>query len=309
MSTLPDQIASRPGERLSIIVHPTGHPSHAPRVLVPCEGRGCTDTLLASSTLPGTAGSTQDEEVGKGGNAFVASPVSINGDYRRHSKIINNSAAPAEAVIPTDTANRMSVATATVLYPPTPSLPLRIQAPVPITLVLSFWQHLLWVLGPLCLAGALGALLVFLINHFHTSSAVHLVVISVYFFLSFLFLGLVGMEMRTFAQRKWERMVKREELGRSAGQVWRTEQIPLDEWQEWRLRRRDTERSAGTSRKVRSSQGSAKKEGVYEEPLARGRIQDIQLAAGNDDYEEADQTDLSCKEDISSVSVRFYYAA
>jgi hypothetical protein len=130
------------------------------------------------------------------------------------------------------------------------------------------------------------------------------VVISAYFFISFLFLGLVGMEMRTFAQRKWERMIKREELSRSAGEVWRTEQVPLDEWQEWRLRRRDTERSAGTSRKIRSSHGSAKKEQLNEEHLTRGQVQVVELAAGNDDYEEADQTDLSCKEDISSVSVR-----
>ncbi|PWN17786.1 hypothetical protein BCV69DRAFT_295689 [Microstroma glucosiphilum] len=297
MSTSPDQSTKRPNERLSIIVHPSGQPGNAPRVLVPCEGRECTDALLANGTLNSMAASKPGDDPSKAGATFVASPISINGDYRRQSKIINTNGTPTEAVTPSDAVNRMSVATATVLYPPPPSLPLRIQAPMPITLVLSPWQHLLWVLGPLCLAGALGALVVFLTNHFHASSAVHLVVISAYFFLSFLFLGFIGMEMRSFAQRKWKKMVKREELGRSAGEVWRTEQIPLDEWQEWRLRRRDTERSTGTDRKIRSSPASIKKEGMCGEPLTRGQGRDVELGA--DGYEEADQTDMSGKEDAS----------
>lgn len=311
MSTLHEQSTDRPAERLSIVVHPSGPSGHAPRVLVPCEGTGHTDALLANTPFNRTTPSTQGDEGSKAVNAFVASPISFNGDHRRYSKAINNNGTPTEAVNPTDAANRMSVATATVIYPPPPSLPLRIQAPVPVTLVLSFWQHLLWVLAPLCLAGALGALVVFLTNHFHASSAVHLVVISAYFFLSFLFLGVMGMEMRTFAQRKWERMVKREEVGRSAGEVWTTEQIPLDEWQEWRLRRRSTERSAGNIRKVKSSQASNRREeGACKEPLARQQVQDMELAGRPTDYDEADQTDLSYKEDISSVSLcgHWFYA-
>lgn len=83
------------------------------------------------------------------------------------------------------------------------------QRPEPITAVLSIWQHTVWVFGPLGVVAGAGALGVFVCLHLDVSAAAWMVYIVAYFLLSFLFLGIMGHEMRIFSERKWRKILQK----------------------------------------------------------------------------------------------------
>lgn len=124
--------------------------------------------------------------------------------------------------------NRNSVAT-TLVYRTDPSTTLTMPRPDPITIVLTFWEHCLWVLAPLLASAVVGGIMLFLILHFNAGTAVIIVCILAYFGLSFLLIGITGFEMRIYANRKWEKMVERR-----TQYPWHSEAVPLAEWrQSW----------------------------------------------------------------------------
>lgn len=82
------------------------------------------------------------------------------------------------------------------------------ERPEPITAVLSIWQHFLWVFGTLAVVAGVGALGTFVCLHLTVSSAAWMVYIIIYFLLSFLFIAIMGHEMRLRSERKWKRILQ-----------------------------------------------------------------------------------------------------
>ncbi|CAO1622030.1 unnamed protein product [Sympodiomycopsis kandeliae] len=146
---------------------------------------GTVNAMTPMTTLPKSDAGHQTRHIHASSDATVAVHAA-----QRMSRI--SQAAPSEAT--------RIVSTAYQHWP---------KRPEPITAVLGVFEHLLWVLGTLGAVAGAGAVGVIVCIHLDVSAAAWMVYILAYFLLSFLFMAIMGREMRIYSERRWQKALQK----------------------------------------------------------------------------------------------------